>query len=148
MDAKKGVLAINAFLVVPTVVVALVLGEVFCWVCKWWISPRKSEQFLYVDRTMKKAQGRGTHHRCVKCNVRQWMQAQQFRTLQPARRVVKTRVCGISGARGLGGCFRISPLKPVASCDLQRLRRDCAQIRSRQKTTMSGHNQDSRRSTG
>ena len=69
--------------------------------------------------------------RCVRRKARQWIQTQKFWTL--------TRVCGIQGARGLGGCFRISPLKAVASNDLQRLRRDCARIRFRQK---NGRHQD------
>ncbi len=72
--------------------------------------------------------------------MRQWIQTEQFWALQPARWVGKTRVCGIHGARGLGGCFRISPLKAVTPYDLQRLRRDCAQLKSRQKKWATGNN--------
>ena len=55
-----------------------------------------------------------------------WRQACSWVTnnaeITEARKVMKQRVCGVEGARGLGSCFRGSPLKSLSAKDAKQIR--------------------------
>ena len=112
------------------------LGELWYWVVKWavlWFrSPnagakkgprvkyRKVPAPSWADLQKRKGPWR---------QACQWFASENVIT--EARKVLKQRVCGVKGARGLGSWFRGSPLRSVSHYDAKRIRLHVKYLRTR-----------------
>lgn len=103
------------------------LGELWFWVVKWLILRFMAPKARFKSGPRVKVR-KVPASSWFELWKRQgpWRQACSWFTnnaeITEARKVMKQRVCGVKGARGLGSCFRDSPSKSLSAKDAKQIR--------------------------